>query len=115
MKQSVITELESHVVDLINDGAINADNLGDAHHVAFNEDYYIIGYGRANEWLENHGISCWEAIDYVIEQENEHFGESYIKPGDVNSERIVNLYVYFAGYGIDIESLYEQEKGEVEA
>lgn len=112
MEKSVITELELHVIDLINDGAINADNLDDAHHIAFNEDYYIIGYYNADQWLKKHDISAWEAIDYVIEQEQYHFGESYIKPGDVNSERIVNLYVYFAGYEIDINNLYEQEKGE---
>lgn len=110
MKQSIKEELQAHVIDLIKDGAINEDNLEDAHHVAFNEDYYIIGYYQANEWLKEHGLDAWEAIQYVVEQEKGHFGESSLLPEDFNAERIVNLFVYYAGYEIDIENLFEEQK-----
>ena len=111
MNNSIINELKSHVIDLINDGHINADNLEDAHHVAFNEDYYIIGYYNADQWLERHQVSAWDAIAYVVEQELNLFGESDLKTIDINSETIVNKLVFFAGYDLDIEDLHNEIKG----
>ena len=48
MKQSIIKELEQHVIDLIHDGAITKEE-DDAHNIAFNYDYYISGYNEANK------------------------------------------------------------------
>lgn len=106
--ESVFNELESHVKDLIADGRINQDNIDDAHCIAFNEDYYIIGYHQADEWLKKHDITPWEAIAYVVEQEHNHFGESYLKTYDINSENIVQQLVYLAAFSLDFEELLEQ-------
>lgn len=107
MNNSILAELKDHVLDCINDGRITEDNLDDAHYVAFNEDYYIIGYYQADQWLKKHDVTPWEAIAYVIEQEKEHFGLSTITHDQINSESIVNLLVFFAGYEIDINEIYE--------
>lgn len=110
MNKSIREELTAHVRTLIQDGVITEDNLDDAHFHAFNEDYYIIGHYNAEQWLKKHDISPFEAIRFVIDQEILMFGESQLKPEDINSERIVNLYIYFAGELIDIYSLFEKEQ-----
>lgn len=110
MNRSIISELENHIIDLIEEGRINDENLDDAHHIAFNEDYYIIGYYEADQWLKSHNVTPWQAMQYVVEQENFHFGESQSMGEDVNSESIVNLLVFFSGYDIDIERIYDSVK-----
>lgn len=107
MKQSIINELKAHVQNLINDGAIDQSNIDDAHHIAFNEDYYIVGYYQADEWLKKHDVTPWEAIAYAVSKEYEHFGEYIIQPNEINSESVVNLIAYFAGYEVDIEEMLE--------
>lgn len=108
MKQSIINELIAHAQDLIESGHINQDNIDDAHHIAFNEDYYIIGFYQADEWLKKHGVSPWDAIGYVIEQQEEMLGEVILLPDDCNSEHVVNQLVFFAGCQVDFEDLLSE-------
>ena len=110
MKQSIINELKSHTIDLIGYDVISANNIEYAHDIAFNQDYYIIGYYQADEWLKKHNVSPWEAIEYVTEQEQAHFGERIMQPDEINSESVVNTLVYFAGLEIDFKELLEQVK-----
>jgi hypothetical protein len=105
MRYSVFKELEQFAIDLVVENVITKDNLEDAHHIAFNQDYYVIGSFQADQWLDSHDITPWEAMDYTIEQEKFHFGESTISDRDVNSESIVNLLVYFAGFDVDFEKI----------
>ena len=110
MNNSIKDELTAHIIELIQNGSINESNLDEAHHIAFNQDYYIIGYHIADQWLEHHDVSAWQAIQYVIEQEQAHFGEVSIQAKGINAETIVNNLVFFAGYEIDIESIFNQEQ-----
>lgn len=112
MNNSIMQELKQHVTDLVACGTINSDNIEDAQHIAFNEDYYIIGYYQAKQWLASHGVDAWQAIAYVIEQEMLHFGEVNIKSEDINEEAIANLLVFFAGYDIDFEELLAETEEE---
>ena len=100
MKESVINELKAHLEDLKADRVLTDDNRDDWHNVAFNQDYYIIGYYEADQWLKAHNISPWEAIEYVTEQMELQFGEGAIKPEQFNAEYIVNMLVYFTGLEI---------------
>ena len=69
MKQGIKEEL----LEYIND---NKDNYEDElHYHLFNEDYYIVGYYQAQEWLDNHGINTFEALNIIREYEEFHFGE----------------------------------------
>lgn len=111
MKQSIIAELTAHAQDLIESGHINQDNIGDAHYIAFNEDYYIIGYYQADEWLKKHNVSPWDAIAYVIEQQEELLGGVLLLPDNCNSEHVVNQLVFFAGYQVDFEELLSEVEG----
>ena len=111
MNKSIKKELLEHVLDLVKDGTINRENTDDWQDIAFNQDYYIIGYYQAEQWLEKHGVSPFEAVEYVVEQEIDIFGECNLTAADFNAERIVNLMVYFLGY----ELIQENEQEIIEA
>lgn len=98
--QTIKTELLNHLIDYVKGCDDNRTDWDDLHHEAFNEDYYIIGYHAASEWLKSHDVDAFQSIAYVTEQEDIHFGGSTLKPSDINSERIVNLLVYFVGYDV---------------
>ena len=98
MNKSIVTELESHLRDKAESGILTLENKEDWHFHAFNEDYYIIYHSAAFRWLRSHDLDAFDAIAYVIEQQELHFGESLLAPDDVNPEHIVNLIVYFAGF-----------------
>lgn len=109
MKNSIKTELSAHIVDLINDGVLTNENREDWHFHAFNEDYYIIGYYNASEWLKRHGVDPFEAVGICREYEIENFGESG-KLYD-NAEETVNMLAYIYGeellYSVNAETVEE--------
>jgi len=121
MKTSIYNELLEHVINTIQDQEL--DNFDDLHHYAFNDDYYIIGYYQADQWFKKHDISAWEAIADAIEWQYDVFGECQLKPENINSEKIVNLYVYIMGEqllsGFDLDqdrdSLLADLKNELQA
>ena len=93
-------ELRYNLIEYVKQCDEDRTDFDDLHHEVFNEDYYIIGYYQASQWLKQHDVDAFEAIRYVIEQELAHFGESNLKHQDINSEHIVNLLVYFAAFDI---------------
>ena len=97
MKASVINELAQHIEDLKADGVLTEENREVWRDIAFNHDYYIMGYYQAEQWLKRHQISAWEAIEYVQEQEREMFGGVVMKNDNYNAEYVANALVYFAG------------------
>ena len=100
MNNSIKQELLAHLIETVENSDDSNTNFEDLHHEAFNEDYYIIGYYQASQWLKSHDVDAFEAIAYVIEQELNYLGESNLSPADINSEKIVNLLVYFAGFDV---------------
>ena len=94
MKTSIKTELQEHILDCLNEGILTNENFEDWHYHCFNEDYYIIGYYEANQWLEKHNMNAFEAIDIVREYEVDNFG---VFTTETNSESIVNMLVYIYG------------------
>jgi hypothetical protein len=112
MNSSIKTELLNHVNDLVNDGVIDESCFEEWHYYAFNEDYYIIGYWNASEWLKKHDLDPFEAIGELIELQDLHFGSSPLQAKDINSEGIVNDLVFFYGYelGLDNSAGFEEFK-----
>lgn len=94
MKTSIKVELAQHILDRINDGVIDNDNRDEWHFHCFNEDYYIIGYYNASEWLKKHGIGEFEAAGICQQYEIDNFGESRVYN---NSESVVNMLAYIYG------------------
>ncbi len=95
MIKSIEQELLAHAIETIKN--LQIERTEDLHFYAFNEDYYIIGYYQAEQWLEKHGVTAFEAIADVIEWEQVSFGEVQLNSEDINAEKIVNLYVYIKG------------------
>jgi hypothetical protein len=90
-------ELLNHIQDRLTDGVITEDNLDDIHYHCFNEDYYIIGYYNAEQWINEHFDGAFEAINIVKEYEMDNFGEMYT---DINSEAIANMLAYIEGEAV---------------
>lgn len=98
METQLKIELLGRIVDTLADQYEAEDtDFEELHFRAFIEDYYIIGYYQAEQWLIKHDISPFEAIGDIIEWERETFGEVNLKAEDINSEKIVNLYAYIKG------------------
>ena len=95
METSVKKELASHILDAINEGRIDNDNKDDWHFHLFNEDYYIVGYYQAEQWLKEHGISAFQAIGICQEWEENVLGEQHKKYD--NAEITVNMLAYVYG------------------
>jgi hypothetical protein len=56
MRNSIKEELKNYLDNFIKDLRSDIDEIYDGqelHHKAFNEDYYIIGYYQAEQWLKN--------------------------------------------------------------
>ena len=87
MNKSVKTELLEHINDF------NTDEQN--HFTMFNEDYYIIGYYQAEQWLKKHNLDTFEAIGICNDYEQEHFGEIHTQFD--NAEKLVNHLVYWFG------------------
>ena len=92
MNNSINQEIFSYIASSISEH-VGAD-IDDLHHRLFNEDYYIIGYYQADQWLKQHDVSAFDAIDFVQEYERNNFGETHTK---INAEAIVNMLVYIVG------------------
>ena len=95
MKESIKQELTQYVVDLYAEGVLTENNREEWHHLAFNEDYYLIGYYNCSEWLKKHNLDTYEAIAICQDYEIEMFGE-FSKRYD-NAETTVNMLVYIYG------------------
>tara|TARA_R110000851_G_scaffold98120_1_gene212546 strand:- start:38 stop:382 length:345 start_codon:yes stop_codon:yes gene_type:complete len=95
MNNSIKAELKAHILSLINDDVLTEDNQDDWHNIAFNKDYYLIGYYNCEQWLKKHDVSAFKAINEIGVYEQDNFGEVHTKLD--NAESVVNMYVYIQG------------------
>ena len=101
MKNSIREELTEYINDF---------NKEDRNHFTmFNEDYYIIGYYNAEQWLDKHDLSTFEAIGICNDYEQEIFGEIQTKFD--NAEKLVNHLVYWIGQDLcnELELPFDKE------
>ena len=98
---TIKTELRNYIKENINNYDSNDEDL---HFHLFNEDYYIIGYYKAEQWLKKHNISVFEGIEFVQDYERDNFGEDAVRTYD-NAETLVNMIVYIVGE----ELIYQEE------
>lgn len=99
--------IKQELQEYINDEKSNYNDvdINDLHYHLFNEDYYIIGYYNAEQWLKKHNINIFQGISFVQDYEREMFGNDGMRNYD-NAESLVNMIVYIIGE----ELLYENEK-----
>ena len=98
-QEEIKDELYSHATEVAKTYGKDLDEWteDELHHAAFNEDYYIIGYHKASQWLKKYGIPGFEAVCFVQRWEREHFGEA--REYD-NLEATVNMIAYILGYEV---------------
>jgi hypothetical protein len=95
MKNSIREELSEYIAERVEEiKKYDGREMNELHYHLFNEDYYIIGYYQAEQWLMSHRLSVFEAIGIVQEYENEHFGEARMYD---NAEKVVNMLAYIYG------------------
>ena len=97
IKDYLLQYLEDN--DLTIDEVMNDEN-DDVHDKVFNQDYFIIGYYNAEQWLidEQGNNRTFEVLSYVMEQEKYNFGE--VETVFDNAETLVNHYAYWLGYEV---------------
>ena len=114
-------EIKQYFLDYVKDNYTNLKEAledEDLHHKVFNEDYYIIGYYQAEQWLIEDGKNnfnnsqnmTFDVLGYVMEQEDLHLGEIHTVID--NAETLVNHYTYWLGREI-IEEIREEERQKV--
>ncbi len=99
--------IKQELQEYINDEKSNYNDvdINDLHYHLFNQDYYIIGYYNAEQWLKKHNINIFQGISFVQDYEREMFGNDGMRNYD-NAESLVNMIVYIIGE----ELLYQNEK-----
>ena len=97
IKDYLLQYLEDN--DLTIDYVMNNEDDGILDKV-FNQDYFIIGYYNAEQWLidEQGNNRTFEVLRYVMEQEKDYFG--CIETVYDNAETLVNNYAYWLGYEV---------------
>lgn len=81
-----------HGIDNIENGWEGTE-AADLHHHLYNEDYFIVGYHAADEFLDGYGT--FAAIRKVQEYEQDNFGKVTTDLGD--SEKVANMLAYIEG------------------
>lgn len=102
MRNSIKEELRIYMNNFIKDLRDDIFDGQELHQQAFNQDYYIIGYYQAEQWLKKHDVSVFEAINFVQDYEREMFGADAVRSYD-NAESLVNMLVYIVGEEITTE------------
>ena len=85
--------LFNHIFDNIQE--TKGQYFDDLHYHLFNEDYFIIGYYRAEKWIKENDLNIFDLISYCQQREREEFGE--IQTTFDNAETLVNQYAYWRG------------------
>ncbi len=85
-------DVKQYIIDQLESG-VGLDNYSDdLHHYLLNEDYFIIGTHKAEQWL---GADTWQAIKLVQDYEDEMFGERHCDIS--NPESLANMVAYILG------------------
>ena len=92
------------------------EDVYDLHNQIFNEDYYIVGYYQAQQWI---GSDAFQMIGDIQQFERDNLGECHTKLD--NAETVANHWVYWQGqeliqeaYDHVIESLGDEEREEMQ-
>lgn len=91
----VTTQLQTigqHGIDRIDELLGYEPEASELHHHLYNEDYFIIGYYNAEQFL---GDEVFSAINEIKDYEQDNFGE--VTTDFSNSEAVANMYAYIKG------------------
>ena len=88
-------DVKEYIIDQLNDDVGLDQYIGDLHHYLFNEDYFIIGYYQAEQWLKKDNGSIFEAIETIKQYEDTNFGQ--VSTDLSSSENVANMLAYILG------------------
>jgi len=86
-------DVKNYIIDQLNDDVGLDQYIGDLHHYLLNEDYFIIGSWRAEQWLNKDSI--FNAIETIKNYENDNFGQ--VSTDLSSSESVANMLAYILG------------------
>ena len=88
-------DVKNYIIQQLNDDVGLDQHICDLHHYLLNEDYFIIGYYQAEQWLKKDNGSVFEAIETIKDYEQSNFGQ--VSTDLSNSENVANMLAYILG------------------
>jgi hypothetical protein len=88
-------DVKNYIIQQLNDDVGLDQHISDLHHYLLNEDYFIIGYYKAEQWLKKDNSSVFEAIETIREYEQSNFGQ--VSTDLSSSENVANMLAYILG------------------
>ena len=88
-------DVKNYIIQQLNDDVGLDQHISDLHHYLLNEDYFIIGYWKAEQWLKKDEGSVFEAIETIREYEELNFGQ--VSTDLSSSENVANMLAYILG------------------
>ena len=91
--QELKQDVKNYIIDQLNDDVGLNHHICDLHHYLLNEDYFIIGYYKAEQWLKKDSI--FNAIETIKDYEQSNFGQ--VSTDLSSSESVANMLAYILG------------------
>ena len=88
-------DVKNYIIQQLNDDVGLDQHISDLHHYLLNEDYFIIGSYRAEQWLKKDNNSIFEAIETIKDYEQSNFGQ--VSTDISSSESVANMLAYILG------------------
>ena len=88
-------DVKNYIIDQLESDVGLDQHISDLHHYLLNEDYFIIGYYQAEQWLKKDNGSIFEAIETIREYEETNFGQ--VSTDLSSSENVANMLAYILG------------------
>jgi hypothetical protein len=87
-------EIAEETIEKLQDLDLDGTYSSDLHHELWNTDYHIIGFVRAERWI-NKFTNPFQAMKIIQDYENDTFGETHT---DCSSpEKVANMLAYIYG------------------
>ena len=91
--QELKQDVKNYIIQQLNDDVGLDQHISDLHHYLLNENYFIIGYYKAEQWLKKDSI--FNAIEIIKNYENNNFGK--VSTDLSSSENVANMLAYILG------------------
>ena len=86
-------DVKNYIIQQLNEDVGLNEHISDLHHYLLNQDYFIIGYYKAEQWLKKDSI--FNAIEKIKEYEQSNFGQ--VSTDLTSSENVANMLAYILG------------------
>jgi hypothetical protein len=107
-------DVKDYIIDQLESDVGLDQHISNLHHYLLNEDYFIIGYYQAEQWLKKDNGSVFEAIETIKDYEQSNFGQ--ISTDLSSSENVANMLAYILGeeilYNNDTYNLFTRFSNE---